>query len=181
MAAKKKANTKDEPEIYFAYDKNAKDGPREHDLEGVIYPLLAKGPGTEMPWKHAKYLLKDDSFVVLNAKGERMQLELPKPKYSRNLNLPASMVVASLGELKIDALRARAPDLPKNAKASDIIEHLMSRDEGDAKVTTSVDPIAPPVNVDLENAEIVEDGHPDGDAAMADSLLGPVPNPVSPA
>jgi len=102
--------------LWTVLDRNAKAAPRTHEApSGKLYALTAQGPGTPMPQSDAMVFLRDPSFEVFDADGNR-QSSLPD---SENLDalkarpkLEPGETIAKLEELLTTALQARCAVRP---------------------------------------------------------------------
>lgn len=105
----------DAPEIWTVFDSAAKANARRHNATPEVEYELHAFKGTPMPRHHAAVFLKDPSFRVLDAKGNRI-MPLPEieaqANQARKLSLADGETVARFDELTDSALLARVASRP---------------------------------------------------------------------
>jgi hypothetical protein len=95
-------------------DLNAVDKPRVHDLGPAGKHTLNAHEGVRMPQEHAVHFLRDPSFHVVDENGDHITSLERSTAVGTQATKPlrADQVVATLQELKAQALLARCTEYP---------------------------------------------------------------------
>jgi hypothetical protein len=141
------------------WDATATKGPREHIFGGRKWRFLPDEP-TEIPVEIARLVAHIAEFTVIGPDGEQYKAVPAEPTTGKP-GLRNDQVVASLDELTLQALKARAqewadhPEHNPTAGKPEVIKFLMAR-------LSDVKPAAVPERAAAEDVDVDFDPESDG-------------------